>query len=383
MTNNKTIVYVHAGEWPSKSPSPTFATYNSIGLAKKFNKCYFFIKRNTKKNSEQILHNYFKTEQPDNLIIKQVKRPRIDSNRLFCRKVYKKIKSLIKHEKIDAVVSRHIKFLPYLAKIKNKFDIPTFFESHDFYANLSIRDDINRKKKKEQYKLENKYIPKISGIICLQKAQKKLYKQKFPNTMAKVARTGIHQFYRTNNAQKHITYVGSLDPLKGVSHLIKSLQYTDNEPQVLIIGGKHKKEIQKIKKLVERHYTNQKVKITGWIDKAEMHSYLANTMIGVLPLKNTFFNKFLTSPLKLFDYYSYGIPVIASDQPTTRELISEGESGIFFEPENEKELAEQMDYLLNNRKKRESMSEYIYNNCRKYLWSNRAHRIANIIDDLE
>lgn len=384
MFENKTkIAYVHSGEWPSKSPSTTFATNTAIGLAKIFNRCYFYIKRNSDKTSNEILHTYFNTNKPENLSIQQIERTLFESNTLFLKKLYKSLTRKIINGEIDVVISRHVKFLPYLAKIKEKFQIPTFFESHDFYADLSLRNDLSFPKKQRQQNLEIKYIPRISGLICLQNSQKKLYRKTFPDIPIYIARTGINEFNRNSKEKKFITYIGSLDPLKGVEFLIKSLQLTKSKPHLLIIGGKNPKEINRIENLTKKQYLKNKVEITGWIIKKEMHNYLEKTKIGIIPLKNTFFNRFLTSPLKLFDYYSYGIPIIASDLPTTRELIQENETGLFFEPENSQQLALQIDHLINKDLKIENMRTNIFQNCQKFLWTERAKVIYNFINSKE
>lgn len=379
------IAYVHSGEWPSKSPSTTFATNTVIGLSEIFNKCYFYIKRNSDKTSNEILENYFNTKKPDNLFIQQVDKTLWDSNSLFFKKIYKQLSKRIKNNQIDAVISRHVKFLPYLAKLKKKFEIPTFFESHDFYGDLSQRNDLNSEKKQKQQKLEIRYIPQISGLICLQNSQKKIYRKYFPKIPIYIARTGIKKLYKNtnNHDRKFITYIGSLDPLKGVDFLIKSLHFTKSKPQLLIIGGKNQEEINRIENLAENHYLKNKVKITGWINKKEMHNYLEKTKIGVIPLKNTFFNQYLTSPLKLFDYYSYGIPVIASDLPTTRELIEENKTGLFFETENSQQLAQKIDDLINDELKIKNMRSNIFKNSQKFLWTERAKVIYNFINAKE
>jgi glycosyltransferase involved in cell wall biosynthesis len=114
------------------------------------------------------------------------------------------------------------------------------------------------------------------------------------------------------------------------------------------------------------------------VGKDELKNYLIKTAIGVIPLTETFFNKFITSPLKLFDYYSYCIPVIATDLPTTRELIVEGKTGYFFKNEHYKELAERIDELYPNEKIIDKMRLDINNFAQSFLWKNRAIELIKI-----
>jgi glycosyltransferase involved in cell wall biosynthesis len=373
------IAYVHTGDWPSNSPSTTFATYNCIGLSKHAETCHFFIKRNSNRSSDELFSEYFNMKRPENLIIHQMNKPSINSNFFYYRKIYKELSLMLKSGSIDAIITRSVTFLPYLVKLKNKFNAKVYFESHDFFADLSLRKDININKKVKQSKIENKFIPQLTGLICLQEAQKKLYLNVFPDLKAGVFRTGILNYHKTGSNKKYISYIGSLDTLKGVETLIESLQYTTTKPKLLIIGGKNKLEIEKIETFIKNVTPEAEVIISGWINKKKLDELLKETILGIVPMRDTFFNRFLTSPLKLFDFYSYGIPVICSDLPTGRELISENMTGLFFEPGNPQDLAKKIDSLLIDDNKIAEMSNYIFENTSDLLWENRGNKIIEWI----
>lgn len=378
------IAYIHTGLWPSHSPSITFATLNAIGLAEVSEHCYFFIKRNSPNSSSEILKKYFNISQPKNLSIYQIKKKAIvNTNYFYFRRVYQQIKGLISHNELDVIISRNTTFLPYLAKLKERFGVPTFFETHDFYADLSIRDDINIKKKRKRSTYEQRYIPHISGVICLQKAQKMLYERYFPNQKFIIARTGIHLIKHSDiSERKYLGYIGSLNAHKGVANLLQAAASSQTQPPILIIGGKSNKQIEEYYALAEKYYRKEKVEITGWVYRPQLEQYLTKVKIGVIPLQDTFFNRFLTSPLKLFDFYSYSIPVLSADLPTMRELVKENETGLFFNPDNPKELAQQIDFLYTHKDSLERMSEKIYTIAEKHLWKNRAQKLLDAIKNL-
>lgn len=377
---NMKIAYIHTGLFPSNSPSITFATNTAVSLANRFERCHFFIKRNSPFSAADILKNNFDLVHPQNLEIVQIK-PSFNTNFFYFKKINKTLKKLIQHNELDAIITRSITFLPYLVKLKNQFSIPTYFESHDFFADLPVRTDINKNKKLRNQEIEKKYLPKISGIICLQHTQKQLYEKLFPDQKIFVARTGIEKiFAKPFSNRYYVSYVGSLDSHKGVDVLIKALSLTKSQPRLLIVGGKNSKEKRKILELAKKHYSLSRVEITGWVDKQELQKYLGKTKLGIIPLQDTFFNSFLTSPLKLFDFYSFGIPVIAADLPTTRELIVENETGLFFTPDDPVDLANKIDTLLLNQKLLEQMNKNVYQTADQFLWSKRAELIYSIIE---
>ncbi|UCE18471.1 MAG: glycosyltransferase [Gemmatimonadota bacterium] len=299
-------------------------------------------------------------------------------------RVYRILKRNLKKRSLLAVISRNTTFLPYLAKLTRKYNIKTYFEAHDFYADLTVRDDVSVRKKHRYSQIEKKYIPLISGIICLQNSQKTWYQRTFPQQTVFVARTGIDTIHRYPfHNRRSICYIGSFDPHKGLDTLLEALKYSQTKPHLFIIGGKNEVEIVALQKLISALYDHSRVTLTGWVNKDHLNTYLKQTAIGILPLKDTFFNRFITSPLKLFDYYSYGIPVVASDLPTTRELIQENETGLFFQCDNSKDLAQKIDYLISNRKIMENMNRHIYHFAENFLWKHRAQSIIDTITHIK
>lgn len=373
------VAYVHSGYWPSNSPSFTFVTSNAIGMSSEFKEIYLYVKNNSKDSSENIIQNNFNVSKPDNIFIERIEhKPIIKTNFIYYNKVLKILKEKITIEKLDVIITRNPTFLKYLVILKNEYGVKVYFESHDFYADLSVRDDIKKGKKKRIEKIENRYIPKIDGVICLQNSQKKNYENIFSSGKFYIARTGLQKVENINEEKKYVTYIGSLDKHKGILQLLKAMNKTKSKPNLLIVGGKSKTEIKTTQSLVQEHYNPNLVKITGWVGKDELKNYLKKTAIGVIPLTETFFNKFITSPLKLFDYYSYCIPVIATDLPTTRELIVEGKTGYFFKNEHYKELAERIDELYPNEKIIDKMRLEINNFAQSFLWKNRAIELIKI-----
>jgi glycosyltransferase involved in cell wall biosynthesis len=375
------IAYVHTGLFPSNSPSLTFTVFNAVGLAQVFDNCHFFVKKNSSLPEDQVMKTRLGLIQPDNLKISAIPRPAlIDSNYFFYRQVYRRIQSLARSDGLDAVISRNVTFLPYLARIRNELRIPVYHETHDFFADLSLRTDINTKKKRRQEQLERTYIPRITGLICLQNTQKKLYVKIFPNAEIHVARTGIHTVHdRPDVKREYITYIGSFDRHKGITTLLKALQLTGSGYPLLLVGGKNEREISELREEIQKHYDLSKVAITGWINKSTLKSYLDKTAVGIIPLRDTFFNRYLTSPLKLFDFYSHGIPVIASDLPTLRELVQRDRTGRFFKPDDASDLARQIDHLFAHPDVLEKMTRHTLNAASEYLWEKRARQILDIV----
>ncbi|MGB5315482.1 MAG: glycosyltransferase, partial [Robiginitalea sp.] len=60
-------------------------------------------------------------------------------------------------------------------------------------------------------------------------------------------------------------------------------------------------------------------------------------------------------PVKMFEYMAAGIPVIASDFPYWRELLSGTDCAIFVDPDNPSEIAVAIRMLLADKKRADKM----------------------------
>jgi glycosyltransferase involved in cell wall biosynthesis len=87
------------------------------------------------------------------------------------------------------------------------------------------------------------------------------------------------------------------------------------------------------------------VEIRGRIDHEEMAAALSQARIGVCPLQPV--PKFLLNiPVKVFEYWACGLPVIASDLPPIRPYFHSAHAGLLFEPGNANDLARSIDWML-------------------------------------
>jgi glycosyltransferase involved in cell wall biosynthesis len=302
----------------------------------------------------------------------------IKSNQWFYLKSYNYIKKLHKKKKIDAIISRDPGALPYLLKLKNRFNINVFYQPHNFYLDLKIRPDLNSGLANKYSFLERKYLPKMTGILCLLQAQGQIYQKYISKQLVHVFKPGLLRINIQKNSeltsQNVVGYIGSLNLLKGVETFIEAisiLQQSGIMVKAILLGGRGDKEINPIRKLISQKELTDVVNITGWIkNNAEFYQYLYKLSLGVLPLVDNFYNRYLTAPNKLFDYLSVGIPVVASDLPSIREFISDNVDGKLVQPENPQQLAEAMRMILFDKELYIKYSQNVRKTAKKYIWKN-------------
>ncbi|AEF95798.1 glycosyltransferase family 4 protein [Methanotorris igneus] len=175
-----------------------------------------------------------------------------------------------------------------------------------------------------------------------------------------------------------ITYTGSLQNWKGYGTFLKSYKYLKNKENIiyLTVGGNN----EQIKVLKEK-YKSDNIVFIPYVENSKIPLFLKASDILVIPNSAKYeISVKYTSPLKLFEYMASRRPIIASDLPSIREIVSE-EEVLFFKPDNEKDLAEKIEYLLNNKDLIEKLAKNAFEKVKNYTWEERAKRIIEVFED--
>ncbi len=87
------------------------------------------------------------------------------------------------------------------------------------------------------------------------------------------------------------------------------------------------------------------------------------------------------SPLKLFEYMACGRAIVAPDQPNIREILSQGETAILFDPDDPVALWRAISGLVDDPQLRERLGQAARRalEVRDYSWQANAARVAAVV----
>lgn len=176
---------------------------------------------------------------------------------------------------------------------------------------------------------------------------------------------------------KIVLYTGHLFSWKGVYTLAEAALYVPEDTRVYFVGGTEE-DRETLKKFV----MDKKLPRIIFLSHQEHTKIpLFQKSADVLVLPNTakeIASKYETSPVKLFEYMASGIPIVASDIPSIREIVSSKEV-FFFTPDNPKRLAEAIQEAIENldKIKKRTVASHIL--ARSFSWSSRAKAIVALI----
>ena len=180
--------------------------------------------------------------------------------------------------------------------------------------------------------------------------------------------------------EKVVMYVGSLKKWKGVETLIESfheLKVKSLKLKVkLVIVGKGPEE-ESLRLKVKKLRLESKVIFAGFADRKNVPVYMAAADALVLPNSGQEdISRLYTSPLKMFEYMAAGRPIVATDLPSIREVLSE-KTAFLFKVDDKADLAEKIKIALEDEEGARRRSRVALKEVRDYSWEKRARKISD------
>ena len=369
------IIYI-SNNWIENGSCTVYSTYNVWGIAQNKVDTHLFVRNVSGGDTGDLMRNYFNLNYPDHLTIHRIEKRFKKANIEYYWKVARRIKKLADEHTV--VITRTPKILPYLLMIpRRKFRI--YYETHNFFYDLKRRDDL-KKKNFSLYKnslQERISLRKIDGLLCLTDTQKKLWQQ-YVNLPIHVIYPGLvspnhsHKNFDTMN----LAYTGALDKGRGIDLIMEMAGYLPANYRIFIFGGKQDKETEKLHAELKERNVAHKVTITGWLNQTELQERLSEMHLGLLPLKDNFFNRYLTAPSKLFDYLSHSLPAVASPLPALEELVNDHHLGIIADWNQPDDVAKQIVQLMDDESLYMNMTNEVYRFALEHTWEKRGKKLV-------
>lgn len=176
-----------------------------------------------------------------------------------------------------------------------------------------------------------------------------------------------------------VCYVGSVAEIRGIKELVRAMELTVSTVNLNIVGGFAEAQVE-----TEVHsYSGwSKVNAYGVLDRTGVREVLGRSIAGLVTL-HPIPNYLDALPIKMFEYMSAGIPVIASNFDLWRTIVEESNCGLCVDPKDPAAIASAVDYLMSNRNTAEKMGR----NGRKavlsrFNWDREETKLIKFYDQL-
>lgn len=363
----------------TRIPSEKANTYQSMVMCEAFSKYFdkvefWYPKMNNKKLNNNDIHEFYGVD--NNFILKEIFS--IDSKLFYIlnKKIWFILESIsfaivyiLKLRKEDSekiIFTRDSLGLKILSRFKKYGFIKQkiFFEAHTYSKNIKYLFD------------------GFDGLIVINNYLKKLYeKDGIQNIL--VAHDGVkiteysNMKKRSKNKISNLVYTGNLFQWKGVYTILDAMKYFNDDIKLIIVGGSSD-TLPQFKKYIK----NKKIKnveVIGFVKKNDTLDYIEKADILILPNSAKDKMSYYTSPLKLFEYMASKRPIIASKLPSIEEILEHKNNAILFEPDDSKDFAEKIEWILGNDCNK--IINNAYKKVQEYTWDKRTKSIKKWIDE--
>jgi len=179
-----------------------------------------------------------------------------------------------------------------------------------------------------------------------------------------------------------VAYAGHLYAWKGVDVLLEALARLPDVRGLIVGGHRAEPDLARTQSLAERLGLGERVTFTGLVEPARVPDLLSQADVLVLPNTASAISTRFTSPLKLFEYMAARRPIVASDLPSIREILRDGENALLVSAGNADALAAAIDRLLADRDLAARLARAAFDEVPLYSWERRAERLESLFADV-
>lgn len=275
--------------------------------------------------------------------------------------------------------------LPQLAKIENidvlycpngnsppyRTSIPTVVCIHDVNAQANWSSNLHQTYRKL---LVPRAARSSDQIVTVSEFSKKSIAESLnvKDSKIEVIYNGIDQVYINGEStkielpDKYILFVGSLNPRKNISGVIKAfdLARQKEDIELVIVGPGNKSIFQNLK--VD---TTDGVHQMGFLEKRELKYVYEEAEGLVFP---SFYEGFGLPPLESF---ACGTPVVSSNRSSLPEIL--GDHAIYVDPNSPEQIAKGIQELLSQTYSSQKLRQH----AMEYTWESVAKRLSRVLED--
>lgn len=260
--------------------------------------------------------------------------------------------------------------LPYLAlKHSQCVNFATFHSAYNESIGYAVFEPV----------LE-RYFRKIHGPIAVSDVARQSMAQYFPGNYRIIPNGVDTQHFRPDIKPRPelagngptILFVGRLEPRKGLEYLLRALPLvlkTIPDARLIVVGTGYLE--QHYKRMVPRGLA-PRITFTGYVAPEDLPSYYATCDVYCSPAIGL-----ESFGIVLLEAMAAQRPVVASDIPGYRNVITHGVEGLCFAPKNSADMARGLVQVLQNRQLQKRMGEAGRRKAVRFDWQ----KITNEVHD--
>lgn len=282
---------------------------------------------------------------------------------------------LLKFDKKDIIYTRDSE----IAWLYKKKGFRVYFEAHFWPASKN--------------KIYHYFLKNVDGIICNSRGTLKRHRKSGLEKLT-VAPNGVDlKEFEINKSKEELRkelnlpidkkiamYVGHLYGWKGVDTVVEAAELSENNNLVFVLIGGTDGDIEKYKKIIEEKKLNN-IKLLGRKKKSKIPKFLKTADVLLLPNTSVSVESIeYTSPIKMFEYMASGVPIIASNLSSIKEMLNDSNS-FLFEADSALSLVGELNHVVENEDLALGRAAKSKEDVQEYTWEKRVGKIIKSIEN--
>jgi glycosyltransferase involved in cell wall biosynthesis len=182
------------------------------------------------------------------------------------------------------------------------------------------------------------------------------------------------EYKKKNKIQ--LIYVSPLDPYK--NHLTVAKAYSRLKKKYANLEikfvGSYKHNIKLYNNIINSETLITKKNFVGEVSHKKVLSHIYNSDIYIFASSSETFG------ISLVEGMALGLPIVCSNKSSSPEILKDG--GIYFDPNNNHQLANQIEKFIKNKNFRKIKSKRALNLSSRYRWDYNVRQFCNLVNEL-
>lgn len=260
----------------------------------------------------------------------------------------------------------------FASKIRSKKFV---FDAHELFP--EVPELHNRKFPKWFWtKIEDLIFPRLSTSFTVCQSIASYYQNRYGIEMNVVRNIPTRKAQLPKKLdygdRKIIFYQGALNKGRGLEWVIAAMPKIENAVLVIIGCGDIE---QQLKKMVTDQQLTSKVFFLGRVLGDELYTYTSSASLGLCLLETVGLSYYYALPNRVFDYLHAGVPILATDFPEIRNIVSNYNTGLLINQYDANYLAKVITTLLNEQFDTSHFARIADELC----WERESEKLNNII----
>lgn len=253
----------------------------------------------------------------------------------------------------DLVIAHDLPTLPPAFALADRLDVPVLYDSHELF----VEQGFSAFEMKRWTEIERRYIARCAAVTTVNPSIADELETRYDIDGVKVVLnaekawageplTGhFHRRFGLPAASKVLLFQGGLSADRNLENLVGAMRRVANPDIHLVMMGDGQIRT-KLSRLAVDLGLADRVHFHPRVPQADLLAHTAAADAGVIPYLPVSLNNRYATPNKLFEFIAAKPPILASDLPEIRRIVSRYDIGLLADMGNERSIATAIDEMF-------------------------------------